>query len=400
MTMKDGYDKEKGKVNSLERVLLILWLSILFVATVFIVVGEARAQSGCQASSLAETATVDVLQSTELVGAIGENQTPNPQAVNDYYQTQVMIDYQGQRVLLLAPCVDDAVRVVNLTTGREWFWTYASADGSRIMTKTEMEDITNLFVPYSPGQHLIEVSLIDVRPEYHSASPIVLYQVAGQPPIEASASGTPSSDGILVFESIGQSTTTPTMVITPFLAQVATPPTNDPTSNTEVAILVEPETAEEAGKTEARAIDSDWPVPWWLVGAVLLSSVGLWVYGSQLRIVTPPGGWDIHLKGQYQRTIEFSNIKKSQIRAGSDPGIEVVLEGDGIPPVAVRVVNQTGEQGQRQAVYETLDPEDPEYVVERYVLEHGDEHFIGDYKLVYFTYQAEESFYERSDDDD
>jgi hypothetical protein len=136
-----------------------------------------------------------------------------------------------------------------------------------------------------------------------------------------------------------------------------------------------------------------WP---WLGLTGLLCLMGLvgWTR-RQPRSWLPPCENVVYKNGVYQFTVDVAKLKKNIVRLGSGQ-VEIVLDGDHIPQVAAQIVGQPGEHGQRQAVWEVLDPEDPSEVLERYILEHDDAHFIGEYKIVFKQYQTEASFVEGS----
>jgi hypothetical protein len=392
-------------VNVLERTALIVWFAILIVATVLVVVGEAQAQGGCPADppTTAEF-SLDVIEEIELAPYIQETES---QLEHTFHSSSVEFEFDPatQRALIASSpgggkiCVDDLLRLHSQPGNWRFELDLRSSDYSRIIM-SEPIDVSHLLVA---GHNTLDLALVNILPDYYSSAPIWLLVIdasSGPPPTPTpTMTSTPTPTRTPTPTQVPTATSTPTATITPHLVLAVETPTSPP-SGTAVALVVDPEIAKDSGEPEARVSDRGWPVPWWLIGAgILLGGAGLWVYGSQLRTESPPGMWEIYFQGLYQRTIEFASFKKKRVRAGSGPGVEVVLPGEDIPPVAAQVVSQIGEQRQRQAVYELLDPEDLE-VVERYVLEHSDEHVIGEYKLVYLTHQVDESFYEEGSDDD
>jgi hypothetical protein len=121
-------------------------------------------------------------------------------------------------------------------------------------------------------------------------------------------------------------------------------------------------------------------VIWWLAG---LPSTRL------------PGEIEVYKKGVFQFSVVLSTLKKRVIRVGSG-AVEIVLAGEDMPALAARIVPQQNPQGQRQAIWELLDPDNPQTVLERQSLAHEDVVYLGDYQLIYRHYQAEPSFFEGS----
>jgi hypothetical protein len=142
-------------------------------------------------------------------------------------------------------------------------------------------------------------------------------------------------------------------------------------------------------------------LPWWLIGAaVLFCGIGGWLFLQRMRTVYPPGELEAYKQGQFQKKYSLPSFKKQKIGVGSGQ-VELVLPGEDVPAFAGQVVGQQDGNGQRQAVWEVIDPDDPSVISERYVLAHGDELFVSsEYKLVYHHYQAEPSFFERRLNDD
>jgi hypothetical protein len=409
--------------------LKIIFLVMLVLALIFNGPASVLAQSGCSEMPPMAEVRYTVVNSYQLSPYIPEVNSVNVPATFHRNRLEGIVRQPDEAVLVASNsmgtgelCGDDVFRweseagVIELS--------FSSADRNKINPRS-VQNISALFpVGQATG---VTISYIDHLPPKYSASPVWLVVVKADPamglpppvpvtphqPVVSAPAGNPSNQGITEPEEMPATESGIEFIVTTLpdgrkiIERIVETPTSDAetavTATPALIVMVAPDpTALEVDTSvtapPAETTSSGWPWEW--IGLVLLGGVGLWIYGSRLRTETPPGGWDIHFQGQYQRTLEFAGLKKAQIRAGSDPGGEVVLAGDEIAPVAIRVVSQTGEQGQRQAVYEILDPEAPEEVVERYVLEPGDEHRIGDYKLIYFTYQADKSFYERSEDDD
>jgi hypothetical protein len=102
-----------------------------------------------------------------------------------------------------------------------------------------------------------------------------------------------------------------------------------------------------------------------------------------------PGEFKVYKDGLYQERLSPIVPAKygRKMTIGSDKSADVVLPGDDVPPLAVRV-ELAGEDG-RQAVIRYLDPQRPQTVVETRKLVHGQRYVIGPYELLYVNYAQE-----------
>lgn len=382
-------------------VLMGLMLTLIFSAPSWVI-----AQSGCPDVSLPAVTQYEVLESQVVAPVMPENAGPQATAHGIFYQNQISVAYKGQRVILSGSatgaqvCIDDELLLI--VDGREFRYRFQSRDGSRIVP-AEPIDVSHLFTSSSST---VSVMLIDSVPQFYSASSVYLLQVAGTPPPAPTAvppapisfpqgsvdSGVPEVEAVEPTPTAVLVIPTPIAVLvtaelvtdTPVVAEVATVP--DPP----LLVSSEPPTAEVSGS-------GGW-LPWWAMAAVgLVVGVGGWWVAQLLRTLLPPGELVVYEQGVYQQTVELARFKKNRLLMGSGK-VDIGLEG--VPAVAARVTGHRDEHGQRYAVLEMLDPENPQDVVEQFFLRHDDGHQIGDYKLVYRHYQAEKSFYEGSLTDD
>ena len=128
-----------------------------------------------------------------------------------------------------------------------------------------------------------------------------------------------------------------------------------------------------------------------LAGLLLCCLAGWWAWHSQTGL--PPIVTEIYERGQYRRTVTLNQFKKRAITIGSGK-TDIQLDDETVPPLAARIIGQRGINGERQAVLEILDPDNPKIVVERQVLTDGDVYLVGNYEFVFTQYEAEESFFE------
>jgi hypothetical protein len=102
-----------------------------------------------------------------------------------------------------------------------------------------------------------------------------------------------------------------------------------------------------------------------------------------------PGLITLLKDGQMMGMWDLSSIGKAIVVLGGK-GADMVLPGASVPAVVARIVAQATVDGRTQAVWELLDPADPEVVLERQTLEHGDELLVfKNIRLEYSRYEAE-----------
>ena len=240
-------------------------------------------------------------------------------------------------------------------------------------------DITHLFVP---GRNTITLTLTDLIGPALSTSQYALV-VAGraiEPTatlISPTATAVPPTPTPQPVATMTQTLPTVTVTSTPIITLVLA--SDLPVSPVVEAVAdlppTEPlETTRLSGWTMAFSFG--------LIGL----GVGVALVVLRSRRKGLPGTIDLYKGNQFLRTIVLAHFAKDVVRIGRRG--DVALSGEDVAEHVARLCAH-----HRTVALEILDPQDPRQVQERFVLNHGESHWIGDYRLEYKNYQKTQSHY-------
>jgi hypothetical protein len=375
--------------------ILAVWLLLVVI---LLLATSARAQGGCPAiPDQAPGVEPVVIEALPLSPYLPE--APSTQLNRSFYENAIefTFDPTTSRVLLAGSpdgrgqlCVDD----LTLLESQDWHFKLdsRSADLDSIVT-TDPIDISYMF---SAGQNHLAVELVDLTPGYYSASPLWLVIVEASSPVTgATPTNTPRPT----------QTPTPEPTPTPWPTPTYTPVVSK-TFTLEVAAAVDGSQVDppnfSAGDKpfieESTSAGNRFSLPWLgLMGAGLITLLVLGWRWKQSRPATPPGQVSLFAGPEFIQTWDLAAFGKAVVTLGGEEA-DIVLptEEDSIPPLVARILAQATPDGDPKAVWELLDPDAPEVVLERQTLQHGDELLVfKNIRLDYSHYEAEtETFLE------
>ena len=333
------------------------------------------AQGGCLGSLTPVTAPPGPVVQTIPVAA-GVAETPSGQTPHTFHQVQVRLTYQpGQALWLRAnqgatalPCVDDLLTIRNLTNGRLWQHDFRSADRTRIVPHTPVNLAERLGLV--GGDNRLEISFIDLTPGFYSAAP--LYLLLGPPPaISPTLTPTNAPTASATTQPTSTSSATPTPATTPTRLAPAKGRVNSPPTQT----------------------DQGWPLGPLALGVPLgggLLALLTWRL-ARARPPLPIGQCILYTAEGYHDTVSLALYGKPVVYLGRGAG-DIILPDPEVAELAARISSHRRGSGQED-ILEILDPDNPAEVIDRFVLQDGDTHYFGQYRLVYQCYQPEEPFY-------
>ncbi len=366
--------------NVIRRLILIVTLLLTLTSGT---PSTAFAQGGCLARPGAAIMLEDeVIHTYPIVRAMPEGQTA--QTHSEFVRQTLIVDYtSGQQVWLTSYndrgrlgdlCTDDLAQVVVMPSGKVWQHDFRSLNRETILP-IEAVDITELFVP---GMNTITLTLTDITSPAASTSGYTIVIVADS----SVPTPIPPTATQVVPTQTPQPTPTPTRLVTATLNIVLR--ANETVVEPSDAPLIKNVIVETSGSP-----DFTFPLRWLgIMGVGLLALLGLGWWWKP-RTPTPPGQITVLDGTQVVHTSNLASFGKSIITLGG-AGADIVLPDDTTPPLVARISAQATLDGEYQAIWELLDPEDSQIVDEEQPLQHGDE--VPVYKqirLEYSHYQEE-----------
>jgi hypothetical protein len=365
-----------------------IWESLVVSLLVFLAQSHSvQAQSGCSerpsASVLLEE---EVDQIYPLINALPETQPPLAQGV--FVEQVFEFPYNlGQQVWLASYiegerlgdlCTDDLVEVAVWPSGQSWRHDFRSPDRQKILVSNAI-DITHLFVP---GINTITLTLTDLIGPALSTSgyALVVADSAIEPtatlilPTATAVPPTPMPQPVATLtQALPTATVTSTPVITLVLAS---------------DLPAAPVAVEAVGLPPTKRVQGMRLFGWTLAFSIGLIGLGVGVALVVLRSRRKglPGTIDLYKGNQFLRTVVLAHFAKDVVRIGRRG--DVALRGEEVADQVARLCTH-----HPTVALEILDPQDPSQIQERYVLNHGESHWIGDYRLEYKNYQQTQAQY-------
>lgn len=315
-----------------------------------------------------------------LVTAVPESQPPLAQGV--FIEQTVELNYKnGQQVWLASHidkgrlgdiCTDDVVEVAVSPRGQTWHHDFRSPDRQKILVHQAV-DITHLFVP---GVNIVTLTLTDLTGPALSTSGyvIVVVNVAIKP--------TATTLSPMFAPRPRTATLQPVETATPMLPTATLTPTPVFTLALSLVLPATPIVKDRGSLPSTTPVEGT-RFRWGPVALNLgftglgLGAILLWLRSRRRGL---PGTIDLYRENHFLNTVVLAHFRKDVVRLGKRG--DVVLTGEQVADQVARLCAH-----HPAVALEILDPQDPSQVQERYVLHHGETHWIGDYRLEYKNYQ-------------
>ena len=218
------------------------------------------------------------------------------------------------------------------------------------------------------GENRLEVSFIDLTPGFYSAAPLFL--LLGPPPVVS-----PTPWPTQTASATPQPTITPSATRTPTA-----------TSTRPAPVL----TKVHAPPAQSRR---DWPLSPLTLGGLLGGGGLAWLTWRTTRAgrPLPSGQVDLYAQDRFVDTIPLAMFGKSEVYLGSG-GQDIIIPDPSVPEVAARI--RAGQGLEPGMCWRCWTPTNPDQVTAQHLLQDGDYHDFGTFRLVYQVYQPEASFFE------
>lgn len=351
---------------------------ILILLTGPIVAYPVYAQGGCPADPIqARGVRQTVIEALPLTPYIPE--APSTHLNQNFYTTALEFSYDPMiaRVFLAGSpdgrgqlCADDLIRLHS----QDWEFRldFRSSDRYGIVA-AEPIDISYMF---AAGPNQLKVELVDLAPDFYSASPLWLVIVdAPAPLVVVAATATPTPKP--------PPTTTPKLTASPS-------PSPTPTPQPARLSITPPDRPEEM-------VTPRWPM--WqigsLLGPVLIALILLSLVWRRWRPVLPVGEVKVYRDSAYVATHPLAEFGKPVVTLGRAG--DIGLDDDTLADYVAQFRAQRLKDGEVETMLEHLDPDNPRSLVGYEPLQHGDQLQFGPFTLHYAHYTEEATLIVKGD---